>query len=527
MPLEDLDSPEAVEAFKSQNAGGALICFSATWCGPCKASKPQLEALAASYDADGGAVAVGIAYEHNLGDAVHAASVRAFPTYVLYVRRTEKGRVEGVNFDGIRAMVSKAGCKKEWGGGQGLGGGGAGGQRSVEDARAARLARLGAAPAPAPAPATDPAETPKDVEMKDAAADECVVVEEPEMVDPAANLSKESIESLSSSMGFSIVRAQKGLLKGGGTVEGAIEWLMQHQDDVDIDEPIALVPKSASAAIAQSYRCNDCGKILSNMANLELHANKTGHSDFEESTVAVKPLTAEEKKAKVLELKALLKAKRAEREEAEKVEDIDREKQRRSMGKQVIKTREEMEREARKREARMRKKEKEDERRERERLRAEIARDKLERAANRGKLQSTLGAEGYNPSVGKQYETGGDPAPPMRVSKADPKKIDDYIKKVSSYRAGGDGGKCLKVLTAYVSNVVDKPDEEKYRTINMENKAFKGKVKPLIGGKALLLAVGFKPNDAGNALVLSEDADRDALKQAKAKLEEAYAAYAK
>ena len=36
MPLEDLDSPEAVEAFKSQNAGGALICFSATWCGPCK-----------------------------------------------------------------------------------------------------------------------------------------------------------------------------------------------------------------------------------------------------------------------------------------------------------------------------------------------------------------------------------------------------------------------------------------------------------------------------------------------------------
>ena len=128
MPLEDLDSPEAVEAFKSQNAGGALICFSATWCGPCKASKPQLEALAASYDADGGAVAVGIAYEHNLGDAVHAASVRAFPTYVLYVRRTEKGRVEGVNFDGIRAMVSKAGCKKEWGGGQGLGGGGQGGR---------------------------------------------------------------------------------------------------------------------------------------------------------------------------------------------------------------------------------------------------------------------------------------------------------------------------------------------------------------------------------------------------------------
>jgi hypothetical protein len=68
------------------------------------------------------------------------------------------------------------------------------------------------------------------------------------------------------------------------------------------------------------------------MANLELHANKTGHSDFEESTEIKKPLTEEEKKAKVAEIKGLLKAKRMERENKEKEENVQREKQRRFMG---------------------------------------------------------------------------------------------------------------------------------------------------------------------------------------------------
>jgi len=566
MALTELSSPEALQSFKSSNAN-ALICFSATWCGPCKAAKPQLEALASEYQSTGGAVAVGIAYEHNLGDAVHSNNIRAFPTYVLFVDGTEKGRVEGVNFDGIRRMVDEAGCKKkDLGVGHSLGG--AATAASAEDARAARLAKLGAparaAPPPAPASASEsvadddskPAAAVKDVEMEDAAdiasgeekptdaaaaaADESMVEadaaaeeEKTEMVDPTESLNKEHLDALTSSMGFTLIRAQKGLLNGnGGTVEGAVEWLMQHQDDADIDEPIPFVPKAgggggAGGGVAQSYKCNECGKILSNMANLELHANKTGHSDFEESTKAVKPLTAEEKANKVEEIKALLKAKRTEREEAEKAQSIESEKARRFMGQEMAKTREQMEREALKRDALMRKKEKEAARRERERLRAEIAKDKLERQANKGKLKTTLGADGYNPSA-VQYDVADlaeGVVAPKKAFKADPKKIDEYIKKVSSYRAGGDGQKCLKILLAYVGNVVDKPEEEKFRSINTENKAFKTKVKPFLGAKALLVAVGFKQNEAGDALVLKEDADRDTLKETKAKLEAAYAAY--
>eukprot|EP00985_Skeletonema_marinoi_P002219 scaffold898_cov120-Skeletonema_marinoi.AAC.3 len=479
-----------------------------TWCGPCKASKPQLEALAASYVSDPNInVSCGIAYEHNLGDDIQNYRVRAFPTYALFQKSSEVGRVEGVNFEGIKSLVEQY-CKgHEFGSGNSLGGGGA--AVSAADARAQRLARFGAAAAAASPPPAEKkeAEPPvKDEEMKEAVeekaapevADDKMDVDEKaddeekctevEMIDPTENLKKEDIETLTNSMGFSEIRAQKGLINGNGTVEGAVEWLLNHQDDDDIDDAIEKVPKGG-AVVAQSYKCNECGKILSNMANLELHANKTGHSDFEESTVLKKPLTEEEKAAKILEIKSLLKAKRAEREEVEK---------------------------------------------ERQRIRAELEKDKRERAANKGKLTGKLGIDGYNPSA-IQYGVNPDgtpleeDAPAEKKKKAPPSaaKMDEYITKVSSYRAGGDGGNCLKILKAYIGNVVKNPDEPKYKKINMENKAYKTKVKPFLGAKNLLLAIGFAPTEDGTALELTEDADMEVLKQANAKVEAAYEKYMK
>jgi hypothetical protein len=226
-----------------------------------------------------------------------------------------------------------------------------------------------------------------------------------------------------------------------------------------------------------------------------------------------------------------LKKKRAEREEAEKAIDVDREKQRRLMGKEMAKTREQIEIEQRQREAYLRKKEKEEFRKERQRLREQLERDKAERRAHQGKLTSKLGAEGYNPDI-LQYDapasttTDGEAVPtkPKAVT-ADPSKIDEYIAKVSSYKAGGDGGKCLRVLKIYISNVVDNPSEEKYKTISMENKAFKAKVKPFLGAKNILLACGFHPNESGDVLILSEDADPQVLSSTKSKLEAAIIAY--
>lgn len=532
--LKDLADAAALQQFLKNNTN-AVVCFSATWCGPCKASKPTLEQMAAKYEADTTkAVKFGIVYEENLGDAVDGYDIRAFPTYALFVLQKEVDRVEGVNFDGVTKMIDKAGCLPNTG--QSLGGGSGAAAVSPEEARALRLARLGGgSAAPAPAPAEEPKKE-DDKEMKEAPKQEAVKGEEdvemkdaePEPRDPCANLDQGDLTTLTESMGFPLLRAQKGLLYSNtGSIEGAIEWLTQHQDDADIDEPIP----ADSVGVAQSYKCNDCGKILSNMANLELHANKTGHSDFEESTQCVKILTPEEKAKKVQELKALLKAKRAEREEAEKVDDVDREKQRRMMGKEMSKTKEQLESEQRKREILRRKREKQAFKKERERLRQELAKDKAERMANKGKLTSKLGKDGYKPD-GIQYDQG-DEEEQQEVKKpktsAGPSvaRIDEYIKKVSSYRAGGDGGKCLKVLSLYVGNVVDKPTEDKFKTINMENKAFKAKVKPFVGAKQLLMAIGFAPNNGGDALVLKEDFDPELLSGTRDKLKGAFDAYNK
>jgi len=237
------------------------------------------------------------------------------------------------------------------------------------------------------------------------------------------------------------------------------------------------------------------------MANLELHANKSGHSDFSESTEEVKPLTPDEKAAKVAQIKALLKAKRNEREEAEKVDHVEREKQRRSMGKQVGKTREEMEKQERKKVIWAKKKEKEDAKRERERIRSELAKDKLERQANGGKLKSQLGADGYNPSA-IQYDESGEEvvekisAIPKKQKSVDTRSketiVTESLAKISQYRAGGDGGNALKLLGIFIGNVADKPEEDKYRGINMESKAYKGKIKGIIGGKKILEACGWR-----------------------------------
>ena len=519
-----------------------------------------------------------IVYEDHVDVTVYG--VRAFPTHILFVRGAETNRVEGANIPAVQQMIEEnnvaAAAEMSFRGtGAALGGGssgGAGAAVSAAEARAARLAKLGGGGSGAATtntsqkekeadamqvetmteskqqPATS--EQPKtgddaaDVEMKD---DETSSPAQPAQIEVDAtannNLDPQAIQTLTEEMGFTLLRAQKGLLYGNGsTVESAVEWLMQHQEDDDIDEPLPKATTTtnetagAGGQVAQSYRCNDCGKILSNMANLELHANKTGHSDFEESTEHVKPLTADEKAKKIAEIKELLKAKRAEREETEKEDELEKEKQRRFMGKEMTKTREQLEIEQRKREAALRRKEKEDFKRERARLRAELEKDKAERKSRGGKLSSKLGVEGYNPDA-IQYDVemeggGGDAAagaallPHKKKPKGDASKIDEYIEKISSYKAGGDGGKCLKILKAYVGNVVDNPDEEKFKTINMENKVFKTKVKPFIGARPLLRAVGFQqPEGDETKMVLTEDPDLKLMAETKEKLERASVAF--
>jgi len=562
MTLIELTSADQVKSFLEKNSV-CVVCFSAHWCGPCRASKPQLEALAKTSK-----VPVSIVHESDIGDYLHTFNVRAFPTYVLFHKKTELQRVEGANLQGVQGMIDahadKAGPSIPETGGYTMGGG-SGSNASAADARALRLARFGGATAASEAKTNDssaaaavskdavPMDTDEDSkpaaatdattdESKDESAGETAAKDDEIMADaseaatvpknPADDLDPAALKTLTEDMGFTLIRAQKGLLYSSGkTVESAIEWLMQHQDDKDIDEPIPPVENAAKAGgTARSFRCVKTGKIFSSMANLELYANRTGYTDFEESTEEVKPMTPEEKAAKLLEIKALLKAKREEREQAEKVDHTEREKQRRFMGKEMAQTREQMEKEQRKREAQARKREKIEQKRERERIRAELEKDKRERMANKGKLKGRLGVDGYAPSA-IQYDQDGNGEPASqkpKTSGANAAKIDEYIAKVASYRAGGDGGKCLKVLALLVGNAADNPTEEKFKSVNTETKTYKNKIKPFLGAKQLLLAVGFGVPEGdidGSRLVLKADADLEVLRDTKTKLQQALEKY--
>lgn len=523
--LIELTSADQLKSFLEKNVVG-VVTFSAHWCGPCKASKPQLEALAKTLSN----VPISIVHESDIGDYLHTFNVRAFPTYVFFHKGTEIERVQGVNLKGVEDMIT-AHADKAGPSIPSMGGNTLGGSHTAAEARALRLAKLGGGTVAdasaanntesesAATDTTSPMETEdakpaatestadtndegstKDDAMTDAVTDAVTDAmtdaDNDDEKNPVDDLDPEAIKHMTKEMGFTLIRAQKGLLfSTGTTVEAAIEWLMEHQDDADIDDPI---PKDAVGI------------------------------------KKVKSRTAEETAVKVLEVKALLKAKRDEREETEKVDLTEREKQRRFMGKEVALTREQVEMAARKRDAQVRKKEKMDAKKERDRIVAELEKDKRERMANKGRLKGRLGVDGYAPSA-IQYDNGKDksgdePAAqrPKTGKGASADKIDEYIKKVASYRAGGDGGKCLKVLTLLVGNAADNPGEDKFKRINVETKTYKNKVKPFLGAKNLLMAVGFvlpEKNNDGSHLVLKEDADIDLLKSTKAKLEQAMVKY--
>lgn len=66
---------------------------------------------------------------------------------------------------------------------------------------------------------------------------------------------------------------------------------------------------------------------------------------------------------------------------------------------------------------------------------------------------------------------------------------------------------CVETLKKYVENIIQHPDEEKYRKIRMSNRIFCEKVGPVEGALDFLLGAGFveQPIDDEQYLIYSED----------------------
>ncbi|KAJ5711612.1 hypothetical protein N7488_005768 [Penicillium malachiteum] len=179
-------------------------------------------------------------------------------------------------------------------------------------------------------------------------------------------------------MGFDKERAELAVSKTGG-LQGALEWLEDNQEksleeikesqtqEAEDDEGPALQPGEE----ARSLVCNDCGKKFRSHAQAEYHASKTQHVDFSESTEEIAPLTEEQKKQRLTELRERLAAKRAVQSEQDKVD------QKRNEDNQTAK--EELERKQMAKEAAAKKREKQEEIEAKKRIRAKIEADKEER----------------------------------------------------------------------------------------------------------------------------------------------------
>ncbi|KAF7726852.1 hypothetical protein EC973_008359 [Apophysomyces ossiformis] len=224
----------------------------------------------------------------------------------------------------------------------------------------------------------------------------------------------------------------------GAGLQPAMDWILSHpevSDEPDMDEPPAAqalgsAPTSASETAApgtsreeegeikegeqtaQSLICNDCQKLFRDATAAERHAIRTQHQNFSESTQAIAPLTEEEKRAKLAELKARLAEKRALKVQADAEEARQQEKVRRRTGQEMSAIKEQMEAKEMKRAFDAKKKEKEEERIARAKIKAQIEADKKERLAKKEAAKKAAQAEAeasaaqpvQTPGVPKEYK---------------------------------------------------------------------------------------------------------------------------
>ncbi|KAJ8161588.1 hypothetical protein LV155_004021 [Aspergillus fumigatus] len=187
-------------------------------------------------------------------------------------------------------------------------------------------------------------------------------------------------------MGFDKERAELAVARTGG-LQGALEWLEENQDksleeikaggskEGEDEKGPALQPGEEPRSLA----CNECGKKFRSQAQAEFHASKSGHVDFSESTEEIAPLTEEEKKAKLEELRQKLAAKRAAQAEQDKLDQKRNEEIRRKSTKESQDIKEELQRKQMMKEAAKKKQEKLEELEAKRRIKARIEADKEER----------------------------------------------------------------------------------------------------------------------------------------------------
>ena len=346
----------------------------ATWCGPCRRFEPHFAALAQQHpDVAFGKVTQD---KDEGGEICQDAFIRSFPTIRFYVNGAQVDEMSGADIETCTAKVEmhKTGISHlfEGAGYSMASGSGPTVNASPAAAREARLKRFGgtsaAAEAMPPAVAMDDdgnqgavadaelqaalamsmdvdetaaggreeasssndpnqavAPTAASISAAEAAADEAEdAADEAELADLTASGQgsmmlppvNDALLAEVVAMGFPEVRVRKALIAGCGNADAVVTWALEHGEDAGIDDPVPLVPSGGGGAsgVQKSWKCEETGRLFRSMEEVQMYAEKTGRTNFSESTEEKKPLTAEEKAAKIEAIKAKLASRRAERE---------------------------------------------------------------------------------------------------------------------------------------------------------------------------------------------------------------------
>lgn len=188
-------------------------------------------------------------------------------------------------------------------------------------------------------------------------------------------------------------------------VDSSLAWLEKNQDTpidelkaslaskptaaaADDDDPHAEPPALKEGEVAQSLVCEDCGKRFRSEAQASFHADKSGHQNFAQSTEEIKPLTEEEKKERLAELRANVAAKRAKAAMEDKKREKENEKIRMKSTKEIQDAKEELAKKEQIKAAADKRREKLADIEAKKRIQAKIAADKEERRLKAEQLKA-------------------------------------------------------------------------------------------------------------------------------------------
>lgn len=284
-----------------------------------------------------------------------------------------------------------------------------------------------------------------------------------EMVEPEVD--KELLKELEA-MGFPVARATRALYySGNASVEAAVNWVVEHENDPDIDE-MPMVPVSGGGGGGEASKSS---------------------------------LTPEEIKLKAQELRERARKKK---EEEEKRMEREREKERIRIGKELLEAKRIEEENERKRILALRKAEKEEEKRAREKIRQKLEEDKAERRRRLGLPPEDPAATKSSAPVVEEKKSMLPIRPATKVE-----QMRECLRSLKQNHKDDDAKvkRAFQTLLTYIGNVAKNPNEEKFRKIRLSNQTFQDRVGALKGGLEFLELCGFEKIEGGEFLFLPRE----------------------